>query len=189
MRPGLVVIESPRGNGQAGLLQRFKPVLIEALIPEDAVKALNVCVLRRTARLNQDVLEVVLLSLCNEGPASKLRPVVGSDSLGVAPKQCCSVQKTGHVIPAIAKVSCDIHALVREVVSDRQAFDAPGDGAWPSNGITKEVHAPRLVDFQSRHQWYTHANTFGLLAFPDRQTLSGVDAVHTFVIDARKLGA
>ena len=92
-------------------------------------------------------------------------------------------------MPANAKVSGDVYAFVREVVCHRQAFDAPGDGAKPTNGITNEVHAPGLIHCQSGYQWYTHANALDLLAFPDRQTFSDVDAIHTFVIDARKLEA
>ena len=92
-------------------------------------------------------------------------------------------------MPANAKVSGDVHAFVCGVVCHRQAFDAPGDGAGPTNGITDEVHAPGLVDCKSGYQWYTHANALDLLAFPDRHTLSGLDAVHTFVIDTRKLRA
>jgi transposase len=34
MRPALVVIRSPRGNGRARLRQRTEPVLVQALVPE-----------------------------------------------------------------------------------------------------------------------------------------------------------
>ena len=187
MRSGLVVVKSPRGNGKTRLLQGLKPVFIQALIPEGAVKALDVSVLRRAAKLNQNVLDAVLLCPSHEYSASELWSVVSPDRLGATPKCGCSVQQTGDIVATNAKVRCDVHALTREVVSDCQALDTPGDGARPTNGIAHKVHAPRLVDGQSGHQWYTHANALGLLAFPDRQTLSGVDAVHTFVIDIGKL--
>ena len=41
--------QASSGNGNAGLLQGFKPVLIQALVPEGAVKALDVSVLRWAA--------------------------------------------------------------------------------------------------------------------------------------------
>ena len=88
MRSNLVVVCPPGGNGLAGLLQGFKPVLIEALIPEGAVKALDICVLRWAARLDQDVFDAMLLCPSHERAASELWPVVGSDGLGVAPKGC-----------------------------------------------------------------------------------------------------
>ena len=82
MRSYLVVISPPCGNGLTGLLQRFKPVLIQTLIPGGAVKALDVSVLRRAARLDQDVFDAVLLRPSHERPASELRPVISSDRLG-----------------------------------------------------------------------------------------------------------
>ena len=61
-----------------------------------------------------------------------------------APKQGGPIEQTGNVMPTNAKVSGDVHALVREVVCHRQAFDAPGDGAGPANGIADEVHASQV---------------------------------------------
>ena len=89
----------------------------------------------------KDVLDAVLLRPCHKFPATELRPVVSPDSLGVAPKCGCSVQQAGSVMPANAKVGCDVHALVREVVSDCQALDTPGDGSWPGDRIAHKVHA------------------------------------------------
>ena len=170
MRSGLVVVKSPNVNGAPGLLQRLKAVLIQTFIPKLALKALDVSVLSRATWLNQDMLNSMLLHPSHKCSASKLWPVVCPDSFGVAPKRSGSVQKTGHVIPTNAKVGRDVHALVREVVSYCQAFDAPRDSARPTNSITDEVHAPSL-------------------AFSDRQVFSGVQAVHPFVLDARELGA
>ena len=144
MRSGLVVIESPRGYRLTGLLQRLKPVFVQTFIPEPAIEALDVCVLSRTAWLNQDVLDAVLLCPNHECSARELRPVVSSDRLGVAPKRRRPIKQTGNVMPTHAKVGGDVHALVREVVCHRQAFDAPGDGARPTNGITNEVHASQI---------------------------------------------
>ena len=144
MRSGLVVVDSPRSNGQSGLLQRLKPVLVQTFVPERAIEALNVCVLSRTAWLNQDVLDAVLLCPSHEYSASELWPVVSPDSLGVAPKRRRPIKQTGNVMPTNAKISCDVHALVREVVCHRQAFDAPGDSARPTNSITDEVHASQV---------------------------------------------
>ena len=167
MRSGLVVIESPRGNGKTRLLQGFKPVFIQALITKRTVKALDVGVLRLAAWLNQDVLDAVLLCLSHECSASELRPVVNPDRLGVAPKRSCPIQQTGDIVATNAKISCDVHALVREVVCHRQAFDAPRDSARPTNSITNEVHALGLVDGQGSYQRHTHPYTFGLFTLSD----------------------
>ena len=47
-------------------------------------------------------------------------------------------------MPVNAKVSGDIHALVREVVCHHQAFDALGDGTKQTNSFTDEVHASKI---------------------------------------------
>ena len=80
MRSGLVVINSPRGYRLTGLLQRLKPVLIQALITQCAVKALDLRILGRATRLDQDVLDTVFLCPCHKCPARELQPVVRSNS-------------------------------------------------------------------------------------------------------------
>ena len=123
MRSYLVVISPPSGNGLTGLLQGLKPVLIKALVPEGSVKALDVGVLRWAARFDQNVLDAMLLRPGHECPAGEFWPVVCSDLFGVTPKHGCPIQQAGDVMPTNTEVSCDIDALMAEVVGDRQAFD------------------------------------------------------------------
>ena len=144
MRSGLVVVKPPSGNGNTGLLQRLKPVFVQTFIPERTIETLDVRVLSRTAWLNQDVLDAVLLCPSHECPASELRPVVSPDRFGVTPKYGCSVQQAGDVVATNAKVGRDVHAFTRGVICHRQAFDTPGDDARPTNGITDEVHASQV---------------------------------------------
>jgi hypothetical protein len=40
-----------------------------------------------------------------------------------------------------------------------------------------------LFERQRGHRRHAYANAFGLLAFPDQQPISGVDAVNPLVID------
>ena len=87
MGSDLVVVGSPCGDDLAGLLQGFKPVLVEAFISERAVEALDVGILSRTTGLDQDVFDAVFLCPRHGGPTSELRSVVGSDRPGVAPKR------------------------------------------------------------------------------------------------------
>ena len=60
MRPNLVVVASPVGDGLAGLLQSLEPVLVEALVAELAVEALDAAVLHELARLDQQMSHVML---------------------------------------------------------------------------------------------------------------------------------
>ena len=107
------------------MLQRLKPGLIQALIPKRAVKALDISVPGRTARLDHVVLDAVLLCPCHERTSGEFWPVVGSLCLGIAPKCRCLIQLSVDIMPANAKVGGDIYAHVRGVGTHCQAFDAP----------------------------------------------------------------
>lgn len=58
VRPNLVVVPTPCGNLGACLAQALEPVLIEALVAELAVEALDVAVLHGTPWLYEDVADV-----------------------------------------------------------------------------------------------------------------------------------
>src|SRR5574344_657371 len=84
--PHLVVVLPPTGNNFSCLGQGFKPVLVEAFVPELAIEALNVGVLRWLARLNEDVLNSSCLHPCHKSSTCEFRPVVSSDSVWVTPE-------------------------------------------------------------------------------------------------------
>ena len=142
VRPNLVVVPTPCGNLGACLAHALEPVLIEALVAELAVEALDVAVLHGPAWLDQDVPDVVFLRPGDEGPAGELRAVVGSDGGRVAPEARRLIQQPGDVQAADAVVHSDLHAFVAEVIGHGQALDAPATG----QAVADEVHAPHLVD-------------------------------------------
>ena len=66
------------------LLQGLKAVLADALVSEGADKARDVSVLRWAARLDQDVLDVMLMSPHPEPLTGELQSVIDFDRLGGA---------------------------------------------------------------------------------------------------------
>src|SRR5450830_469813 len=60
VRPALVVVLPPGGDGRPGLHQRLEPLLVEALVPELAIEALDVAVLHGPPRLDQDVADAMV---------------------------------------------------------------------------------------------------------------------------------
>lgn len=62
-----------------GLFKGFKPILIQALVPENSFEALYVGALRWIAGFDQDVFDAMPLSPCHERPASEFWPVVSSN--------------------------------------------------------------------------------------------------------------
>ena len=73
VRPDLVVVTPPVGDGVAGLLQGREPELVETLVAELAVEALDVAVLHGFARLDEQMPDMVLLRPGDEGPAGELQ--------------------------------------------------------------------------------------------------------------------
>jgi len=125
VRPNLVVVLPPGGDGRSCLVQRLEPVVVQAFVAELAIEAFDVAVLHWPARLNQNVPDSMALCPCHEGPTGELRAVVRSYRLRVAPKNCRTVQQPGHVLSRDAVVGRDVHAFMAEVIGYRQAFDAP----------------------------------------------------------------
>ena len=74
VRPYLVVVDPPARNLNTRLLQALEPVLVQALVAELAVEALDVGVLRGLAWLVEDVAHALGLGPGHEGSARELWP-------------------------------------------------------------------------------------------------------------------
>jgi len=86
MRSSLVVIHPPGRNDCARFSQRPEPVLVQALVPELAVEALDIRVLRRFTSLDEPQLDASLIRPLVQCPAGKLRSLVGPDDFRQGPK-------------------------------------------------------------------------------------------------------
>ena len=75
VRPDLVVVASPSGDRGACLMKRLEPVVVEVLVPEASVKALDVPVLHRPARLDQDVPDAMARGPAHERSTGELSNV------------------------------------------------------------------------------------------------------------------
>src|SRR6185312_9920345 len=84
VRPDLVVVLPPDRGGAPGLVQGLEPLLVQVLVPELAVEALDVAVLHGPAWLDQDVANAMGIGPPHEGSAGELRAVVGTHGLRVA---------------------------------------------------------------------------------------------------------
>ena len=98
MRPVLVVVSAPSGNQDTSLGQARKPMVVQALIPEPAVEALDERILRRFARLDQLELHAMLAGPLVQCLAGKFRPLVCPDRLGIAPETSHLIEHSGHVM-------------------------------------------------------------------------------------------
>ncbi len=76
VRAHLVVIPAPLGDLGACLVQGREPVLVQTLVAEPPVEALDVAVLHGPPWLDQDVPDAVALGPGDESTAGELRAVV-----------------------------------------------------------------------------------------------------------------
>jgi hypothetical protein len=138
----LVVVLTPVGNLLASLGQCLEPLLVQALIAELAIEALDIAVLHGSARLDQDVAHTVRMCPGQKLATGELGAVVGANGQRVAPKHRHPVQNACHILARDALVHGDLQALMAEVIGYGQAFDAPAIG----QAVRDEIHAPHLVD-------------------------------------------
>ena len=98
VRPMLVVVSAPSGDQDTSLRQARKPVVIQALIPEASVEALDERVLRGFPGLDQFELNAMLAGTLVERFAGKFWSLVSSNGLGVAPEASRLIKNTRNVM-------------------------------------------------------------------------------------------
>ncbi len=161
-------------------------MLVQAFVPELAVETLNVAVLHRAPRLNENVADAVGLRPCHESAAGEFGAVVGSHRARMSTKQSRPIQQACYILAADAVVSSDVHTLVAKIVCHGQTLDAPPIG----QAVADKIHAPHLIDVLRELQRHALAHRqFDLLALPHGQLGSAVEPIHAFVIDPGKFRA
>ena len=78
----LIVVPAPGGDQDTSLRQTRKPMVIQALIPETPVEALDERILRGFPGLDQLELNAMLAGPLTQRLAGKFRSLVGSNGLG-----------------------------------------------------------------------------------------------------------
>ena len=98
MRSLLIVISSPGRNEYFRVMQITEPVFIQTLIPKFAVEALDVGILGRFSRLNQQRWDTVLVRPLIEDLAGKLRPLIGAHCIRISTELRHAIQQLGDII-------------------------------------------------------------------------------------------
>jgi len=186
VRPDLVEVLPPNGDGRSSLRQCLEPVLVQALVAKLAVEALDVAVLHRPARLDQEMANAVGLRPRHEGPAGELRAIVGANGPWIAAEDGCLIEQPGYILARDAIVGGDVDTLMAEVICHGQTLDAPTIG----QAVADEIHAPHLIDHLCDLERHALAcRTLRFLAFPHRQFGGTVESIDTFVIHAGEFRA
>ena len=123
VRSYLIVLLATDSGGAPGLVQRLEPLLVQALVAESPVEALDVAVLHRPSRLDQDVLDAMAVRPGHECPACEFPAVVGANGQWVAAEERCPIEQSGDVLARDAPVGAR-HVLNAPV---DKASARPGD--------------------------------------------------------------
>ncbi len=97
VRSMFVVVAPPgRDDGTSGV-QRYEPMVVQALVPELAIEALDEGILRRAARRDELQVHAVAIRPLIERAAGELRPLVGANSGGQTTKPRGLVEHSRHI--------------------------------------------------------------------------------------------
>ena len=109
----------------------------------------------------------------HEGPSGELRAVIGAHGQRIASEDGRQIRQPGHALAQVAP-DRDAHALVAEVIGQRQPLGAP-PGAQT---VADEAHAPHFAD--APRQLQRHAlrwEPLGLFALAHRQIGGAVEPI------------
>jgi len=138
-----VVVVDPAGEHDPGLGERVELLAVEELAASASVERLDEAVLPRRARVDVQGLNAAQGETVAHDPRDELRAVVRSDVLGRAVLADGLRQRAHHVLGVDAAGHVVAHALLRELVDERQDAERAAHG----RDVRQEVprpHAARL---------------------------------------------
>ena len=141
VRAHMVVVHPPALDDGAGLGQGAANLLVQALVAQLAVEALEEAGLLRLARRGVVPVDAGSVGPFQHRPAGHLGSVVADDGVGPATPGDQDVQLAGHAMAADRGVDDQGQGLAGEVVDDAQDAEAPP----PAEAVGDEVQAPALV--------------------------------------------
>jgi hypothetical protein len=141
MGPGTIVADTPRFNHLPRLLQRTQPLLIQAFRSKTSVKALDLSVLCRLARLNEDQLDLVLIRPQIKSFTPEFRAVIHLDLVGQPLLGNGSIQQAHHSFSTQTRIYLLAQALPGKSVCQIHGAKAPAIG----HSVVDEIHRPPLT--------------------------------------------
>ena len=141
MWPELIVFPPPLLDLPCCIGQADEPVVIETLVSEAPIEALDERILVRFARINEMQGHSVLVGPLIHGQAGELRPVVHDDLLGQSTRPGQVVQDARHTLTADRRRHFNVRTLPREIIDQRQATQPSAS----SQSVMNKIHGPALV--------------------------------------------
>ena len=175
-----IVVQAPLFDDLPRVAEAAEPVLVEALVAQAAVEALDEGVLHRLARRDEAQAYAALVGPLVQRPARHLRPVVHDDLLRLgASAGDHPVQHPRHALARDRGVDLDGQRLPRVGVDHGQQLQPPPR----RGGVRDEVQAPDLV--RSARRLARSATLAGqpfALAPAQRQPFFSIQPVYPLVV-------
>src|SRR5262249_40018132 len=147
-----------------------------------AVKAFDVGVLVRLARLDEMQLDPVGVGPCVDCPAEELGAVVGDQHRGLAARVEQALQYLNDTPPSDRGIDVDRQARTGEIVDDRQNAKAPTVVEY----IDDEVERPALIDAGGRAEpRHAASHAAPTLATAHGEALLRIEPIDTLEIDGK----
>jgi len=143
-----VVLEAPSLDLFPGVPKIVEPVLVQTLVPELAVEALDVGVLRRFPRVDEVQLDPVTVRPGVQRLSAELPAIVGDDRPGDSSRLRQSVHDPHDPGTGERRVHLDGRALPGEVVHDRQRPELPP----VREAVLQDIHRPQLLGPRGHRQ-------------------------------------
>ena len=182
--PDRVVVIAPEGQLSACILQAVEDLLVQQLVPQAAVEALDEGVLLRLARIDVVPGHPVLVSPFQNGPAGELCPVLTDNAAGLAADPDQGAELPGHSCARQAGVRDEAQAFPRAVVDHRQDTELPRG----AEAVRHEVQRPTPVGMRgNRQRCPGAARPFPAAAPFYRQPFLAVDTIQLLVVHGHAL--
>lgn len=184
MGSNLVVVLTPLMNFVPGLVQRPKPVLVEALVPEFAVQALDEGVLCGLSGLDEAEIDVVLLGPKEHGLTGEFAPVVADNQRGKGAAAAKLIEKTGHAAARYGNGSELADNFSGVIIHDVQNAKSTAIAELVRN----KVHRPSQIGPCRHVHRKSRSLEFLALLGPHLRPLVGVNPIGPLPVNDQTLG-
>jgi hypothetical protein len=180
VRPTLVIIDPPCLDDRSDVIEIYKPVLVQAFVPELAVEALHETIIDRLARADELQPDSVRIRPAIHGVADELGAVIDHDLLRQAMNSRYPRQNLDNPLTTNRGVGLNPETLLRIGVNDRQQPE-PSSGM---QGIMQEVHRPQLTGALGLRKFNAAlGRPFTSSAYPDRELFFPVNPFRAFLVN------
>jgi hypothetical protein len=162
----VIVVRAPVFDEESGFGEGAKPMLVEAVIAEGTIEALDEGVLHRFPRLDMMESNAGALRPEVEGFASELGAIVHGDDFGKPTRERQALENGNDRGPVDGSVDMDGQALASKVIDERKATTG-------GQLVVDKVHRPAFIGSSGHGEWHAgHRRQFPAALAPHRESPS-----------------